>query len=49
VARSTVVRISLPEKLARAARRQSMLVRGRASERDALRFVEALADLQGWC
>ncbi|MCM2254939.1 MAG: DUF3018 family protein [Vicinamibacteria bacterium] len=30
------------------ARRQSLLVSNRASERDALEFVEAAADDQGW-
>jgi predicted transcriptional regulator len=30
------------------ARRQSLLVSGRASERDALRFVERAADFKGW-
>jgi predicted transcriptional regulator len=33
---------------AREARRQSLLVSGRASEREALRFVEANADTRGW-
>jgi predicted transcriptional regulator len=33
---------------AREARRQSLLVSGRASEREALRFVEANADARGW-
>jgi hypothetical protein len=30
------------------ARRQSLLVSRRASERDALRFVERAADVKGW-
>jgi hypothetical protein len=30
------------------ARRQSLLVRRRASEREAIRVVAALADLKGW-
>jgi hypothetical protein len=30
------------------ARRQSLLVSGRPSERDALRFIEAIADTKGW-
>jgi hypothetical protein len=29
-------------------RRQSLLVSGRASEKDALRFIEGVADAQGW-
>ena len=33
---------------AREARRQSLLVSRRASEREALRFVEANADARGW-
>lgn len=33
---------------AREARRQSLLVSGRASERDALAFVEHAADRRGW-
>jgi predicted transcriptional regulator len=33
---------------AREARRQSLLVSGRASERDALDFIERTADDQGW-
>lgn len=33
---------------AREARRQSLLVSGRASEREALEFVEASADDRGW-
>jgi predicted transcriptional regulator len=33
---------------AREARRQSMLVSGRASERDALAFLERAADVKGW-
>jgi hypothetical protein len=30
------------------ARRQSLLVSGRASEKDALRFIEGAADVRGW-
>lgn len=33
---------------AREARRQSLLVSGRESEREALEFVEASADQRGW-
>jgi len=33
---------------AREARRQSLLVSGRASERQALRFLEETADERGW-
>jgi ribbon-helix-helix CopG family protein/antidote-toxin recognition MazE-like antitoxin len=33
---------------AQEARRQSLLVSGRASERDALEFVEGAADRRGW-
>lgn len=33
---------------AREARRQSLLVSGRASEREALEFVAAAADTKGW-
>ena len=33
---------------AREARRQSLLVSGRDSEREALEFIEAAADHQGW-
>lgn len=33
---------------AREARRQSLLVTGRASEREALEFIEHAADDQGW-
>ena len=33
---------------AREARRQSLLVSGRDSEREALEFIEASADQQGW-
>jgi hypothetical protein len=33
---------------AREARRQSLMVSGRASERDALEFIEHAADDQGW-
>jgi hypothetical protein len=32
----------------REARRQSLLVNGRASERDTLRFIERSADTRGW-
>ena len=34
--------------LAREARRQSLLVGGRASEREALEFIEQTAEDQGW-
>jgi predicted transcriptional regulator len=37
-----------PDDPAREARRQSLLVSGRASERDALEFLERAADLEGW-
>lgn len=37
-----------PEDPAREARRQSLLVSGRASEREATEFLEAAADDQGW-
>jgi predicted transcriptional regulator len=37
-----------PDDPAREARRQSLLVSGRASEREALEFVEHAADDQGW-
>ncbi len=37
-----------PEDPAREARRQSLLVSGRASEREALRFLERTADVKGW-
>ena len=37
-----------PDDPAREARRQSLLVSGRASERDALAFVEHAADARGW-
>jgi hypothetical protein len=30
------------------ARRQSLLVSGRPSEKEALRFIEGAADVQGW-
>ena len=30
------------------ARRQSLLVSGRASEKEALRFIEGAADVRGW-
>jgi predicted transcriptional regulator len=38
----------LPEDPAREARRQSLLVSRRRSERDALDFVEHAADTRGW-
>jgi Ribbon-helix-helix protein, copG family/Protein of unknown function (DUF3018) len=37
-----------PDDPAREARRQSLLVSGRASEQDALGFIEHSADDQGW-
>jgi predicted transcriptional regulator len=37
-----------PDDPAREARRQSLLVSGRASERDTLAFVEHVADHRGW-
>jgi predicted transcriptional regulator len=37
-----------PDDPAREARRQSLLVSGRASERDALAFVAHAADHRGW-
>lgn len=37
-----------PEDPAREARRQSLLVSGRASEREALEFIEHAADRKGW-
>ena len=37
-----------PEDPAREARRQSLLVSGRASEQDALDFLEHAADEEGW-
>ena len=37
-----------PEDPAQEARRQSLLVSGRASEREAIRFVERMADTRGW-
>jgi predicted transcriptional regulator len=37
-----------PDDPAREARRQSLLVSGRASEREALEFIEHTADDQGW-
>jgi len=37
-----------PDDPAREARRQSLLVSGRDSEREALDFIEASADQQGW-
>lgn len=53
--RSAVARTALAQGLAQPvddplaeARRQSLLVRRRASERDVLRFVTDTADLKGW-
>lgn len=55
--RSAVVREALqnafggqspPEDPATEARRQSLLVSGRASEHDALEFIEQAADREGW-
>jgi hypothetical protein len=37
-----------PEDPVQEARRQSLLVSGRASEREAVRFVERVADTKGW-
>ena len=37
-----------PEDPAAEARRQSLLVSGRESEKDALRFIEGAADVRGW-
>lgn len=37
-----------PDDPAREARRQSLLVSGRASERDAIAFVEHAGDPRGW-
>ena len=37
-----------PEDPAREARRQSLLVSGRASERDTIAFIEGVADKRGW-
>jgi predicted transcriptional regulator len=37
-----------PDDPAREARRQSLLVSGRASERDALEFIDHAADVRGW-
>jgi len=37
-----------PDDPAREARRQSLLVSGRASEREALEFIERSADDEGW-
>ena len=37
-----------PEDPAAEARRQSLLVSGRKSEKDALRFIEGAADIRGW-
>ena len=39
---------SLADDPAREARRQSLLVSGRPSEREAIEFVEQAADDQGW-
>lgn len=38
----------LPDDPAREARRQSLLVSGRKSERDALQFVDHVVDGRGW-
>jgi len=38
----------VPPDPAREARRQSLLVSGRASEREALEFIGAAADTKGW-
>ena len=54
--KSAVVRKILEDALATAeatdpreeARRQSLLVSGRASEKDALRFIERAGDARGW-
>jgi hypothetical protein len=40
--------VGLPDDPAREARRQSLLVSGRASEQEALEFIERSADDQGW-
>jgi predicted transcriptional regulator len=40
--------VDADEDPAREARRQSLLVSGRASEREALRFIESAADVKGW-
>jgi hypothetical protein len=37
-----------PEDPAREARRQSLLVSGRASEREVLDFIDHVADEEGW-
>jgi len=37
-----------PDDPAAEARRQSLLVSGRASEKEALRFIEGAADVRGW-
>ena len=37
-----------PDDPAREARRQSLLVSGRESEREAIEFIEYVADDQGW-
>jgi predicted transcriptional regulator len=37
-----------PEDPAREARRQSLLVSGRASEREVLEFIDNAADQEGW-
>jgi predicted transcriptional regulator len=56
-AKSAVVREALqaafgsgpaPPDPAREARRQSLLVSGRASEREALAFIDGAADTEGW-
>jgi hypothetical protein len=38
----------LPDDPAREARRQSLLVSGRPSEREALEFIDGAADQEGW-
>ena len=40
--------VAPPEDPAREARRRSLLVSGRASEREALAFLERAADVKGW-
>jgi predicted transcriptional regulator len=37
-----------PEDPAAEARRQSLLVSGRESEKDSLQFIEGTADVRGW-
>jgi Protein of unknown function (DUF3018)/Ribbon-helix-helix protein, copG family len=48
VLESAFVGNSPAEDPATEARRQSLLVSGRASEKDALRFIEGVADVRGW-